>query len=718
MQLRQRLVLVVFLLGVLFMGATAAGRADTATQLPFTGGQVWMAVDAAGQHVFVSGGQGTSSIVVLNYDGSIAGTITGEGGASQMALNPSTHTLYVALHDATAISAIDTTTLTETKRFSTAPYASPTSLVIAAGELWFSCTANQTGCVVSANFDGSSQVSHGFIGKGGEAETTALAAGGSNSHILAVAELGSSPTTLGVYDVSAAPSLVSSTGDAGTCENGKSLAVDPAGTNVLLACGYPYHITSLSTSTLLSSATYPTGPYPQAVATTADGNFLAGGVNTGTGSGDDIFVFPTGNTTPVRTWSLGFGATLPGGLAFSPDASKLFAVVGTSGGQTLFESLDTPTVYAVETRLWLEPNPTAVYPGQPATLTAHVYGTTTGTVDLYATPSGGSKSFVASGSVGANGQVVFHVNPTVQTTYSAVLEARPGYAEATSPDQTITVLPPAQTTTSLSPAQLAIPAGSGAALTAYVTGTSTGTVDLYGTPSGSSKALVATKTVAGGSASFTVHPSVTTTYSAVLEAGQAYDSSTSADVTVTVIPRSMKISPAERSVTYGTKTELTVTTPPSGTVDLYAIPNGGSSVLLGTATVGAGKHSVTFTVKPTRKTTYFAELEDQTAASNDLTLVVRPSLKFAIAAKGRVLLVAAVMKPEVSGNPLVLEIDRNVKGKWRRFARGHIPARAFGALAFKVDGTYRAQVGFPGDDNYAAARSPWHHFEIRGGRGR
>jgi DNA-binding beta-propeller fold protein YncE len=89
----------------LLVGPAATAQADSATQLPFanTSG-AWLVVDPSAGHVFVSGGPGNSSIVVLNYAGGVVTTIPNEGGASGMALNPTTHTLYVALHDATAIS--------------------------------------------------------------------------------------------------------------------------------------------------------------------------------------------------------------------------------------------------------------------------------------------------------------------------------------------------------------------------------------------------------------------------------------------------------------------------------------------------------------------------------------------------------------------------------------------------------------------------------------
>ena len=79
----------------LLVGPAATAQADSATQLPFANGRVaWLAVDPAAGHVFVTAGAGTSSIVVLNYAGQVVKTIANEGGASGMALNPATHTLY------------------------------------------------------------------------------------------------------------------------------------------------------------------------------------------------------------------------------------------------------------------------------------------------------------------------------------------------------------------------------------------------------------------------------------------------------------------------------------------------------------------------------------------------------------------------------------------------------------------------------------------------
>ena len=336
----------VVFLGVvaLFMGPSTAARADTSTQLPFSAGPVWLAVDPTGQHVFVSGGPGNSSIVVLDFDGNIVKTITGEGGASQMAVNTATHTLYVALHDATAISEIDTTTLAETTRFSTGAFAEPSSLVIGGGKLWFSCTDSGNGCVASANLNGTgiTQQSLGGIG-----QTTALATGGAGHNLLAVGDTGGSPSTVAVYDISGAtPSLVSGpTHPDGDCSGLNDLALDPSGANVLLACPFPYYVESFATSNLLPSAEYPTAisNFPLAAAVTADGKFVAGGTSTATGSGNNVFVFPVGETTPVRVWAIGNSSIVPHALAFSPNASRLFAVTNSASGLE-FDVLDQPTV--------------------------------------------------------------------------------------------------------------------------------------------------------------------------------------------------------------------------------------------------------------------------------------------------------------------------------------------------------------------------------------
>jgi hypothetical protein len=424
----------------------ATAQADSTTQLPFTNSNgAWLAVDPSGQHVFVSGGPGTSSIVVLDYSGTVVKTITGEGGASQMAVDTANHTLYVALHDQTAISEIDTQTLTETKRFTTAPYPDPTSLVIAGGKLWFSCYQDDgEGChgIVSADLDGTNMtaaISGWFF-------AAVLAAGGPGNNLLAVADTYQEPSDVTVYDVSGStPSQVSDLTFSQRPAFVDDMAFDPSGENLLLTAGNPYYVESLSTSDMLPSGQYPIGAYPTAVAMTTDGQYVAGGRDTN--SGDDVFVYPTGSTTPVRTWQVGNdnGAGLLGhGLAFSPDASRLFAVTqDATSGHLAFNVLNSPTAVLTATTTSLTrvtpANGTVRY-GSQASLKVQVNGAASGKVDLYATPTGGTKQLVSTGTL-SSGTTTFSVKPTQNTTYSAQLEQGSTWASSTSPDVSVDVAP-------------------------------------------------------------------------------------------------------------------------------------------------------------------------------------------------------------------------------------------------------------------------------------
>jgi hypothetical protein len=443
-----RLAIFLLCVTIVLVGPATAARADTTTQLPFSNSSgAWLAVDPAGQHVFVSGGPGNSSIVVLNYAGTIVKTIPNQAGASQMALDPYTHTLYVALHDATAISEINTQTLSETKRFSTAPYPDPSSLVIAGGKLWFSCfQGDGENChgLVSANLDGTGMApapapiaSYFFA--------TALAAGGPGSKYLAVGDSYQEPPDVDVYDVSGAtPTLVSHVHDPdGGSAQVRDMTFDPTGAHLLLACGAPYYVESLTTSNLLSSGEYPTGPYPIAVAVSGNGKYVAGGISS-TNNGADVFVYRAGSTTPVRTFLVGdqSGADLAGhGLAFTPDASRLFAVAQTTAtGHLAFHAFLRPTVHLAATRISIRHSASHVTYGRHVRLTVHVKGTRRGKVDLYVTPATNIPKRIATRKL-RSGAVTFTVTPRQKTTYSAQLEQGLSYAPSTSKSVTIGVAP-------------------------------------------------------------------------------------------------------------------------------------------------------------------------------------------------------------------------------------------------------------------------------------
>lgn len=305
------------------VGSVSLAHADTSTALPFAlNTEPWLAVDPVGQHVFVSGGHNTSSIVVLDFAGNIVKTINNEPGASQMVVDPSTHTLYVALRDAEAISKIDTQTLSETTRFSTALVGAPYTLALAGGKLWFSCTDSATQCVASVNPDGAGLTN----ALPGYPDPMRLAAGGPNDDLLALADAFVEPSTVALYDVTGGtPTFIRSTQGPGGASFASDLAFDPPGDNLLLAAGGPSAVQSLPTGTLLPDFDYPTTTTPTAVAMTADGKYVAAGAD----GSPNVAVFPVGSTTPAQAWTVNglVGASVTDhGIAFSPDDSRLFVL--------------------------------------------------------------------------------------------------------------------------------------------------------------------------------------------------------------------------------------------------------------------------------------------------------------------------------------------------------------------------------------------------------
>lgn len=439
----RRVTILILCVTALLVGPAASAQADTATQLPFPNGNtVSIVVDPGGGHVFVSGGPGNSSVVVLNYSGQIVKTISGEGGAAGMALDAATHTLYVALHDQAAISEINTQTLTETQRFSTGSFAGPSSLVIAGSKLWFSCFEGQTGCLASVNLDGTGLAAAPITGF--STFPALLAAGGSANHLLALADRTVSPPNIAVYDVSGvSPTLVKQIHADGSVSDVASMTFTPSGANLLLATGAPYYIQSLATTTLLPSGQYPTGPYPIAVAVTGDGKFVAGGVNPS--SADDVFVYPAASTAPVRTWNIGSSSTASpltaASLAFSPDASRLFAVTQDAAtGHLVFDVLDQPTIPLKASTTSLTSAAKTVRYGSQAGLKVAMKGPTSGKVDLYATTSAQTRQLVATAAV-SGGAATFTVTPKENTTYSAQFEQGSGYATSASGEVRVTVSP-------------------------------------------------------------------------------------------------------------------------------------------------------------------------------------------------------------------------------------------------------------------------------------
>jgi YVTN family beta-propeller protein len=393
------------LIAVLLVAGALAPAASAGTVTPISlAGFADVVVDADASHVFVTGGSGSSSIVVLDFSGAVVSTITSQPGAAGMALDPSTGMLYVALSDSNAISVIDTTTLAETDRLSIAPLSGPRQVALAGGRLWFShdCGGGGSSYFASIALDGSDPQE--YSGNGHPFVCPLLATSPADPNLLIASDIGSSPPTVRVYDASTNAPTFDVMGGTGGSDDFEDLAVTPDGSQLLGAAGYPYSLQAFDLSTLSAAGTYPTGAYPTSVAVTNDGAFVAGGIESA--SQNEILVFPFGDSTPVRGYDFGASGTdlYEGSLAFSPNAAKLFAVAhGSTVGTVNFRVFGSPTVAPSPTTTSLTLSATTVKYNRSVTVRGHVSGASNGTIRIYATPYGGTKTLIGSGGPNASG---------------------------------------------------------------------------------------------------------------------------------------------------------------------------------------------------------------------------------------------------------------------------------------------------------------------------
>jgi hypothetical protein len=319
------------------LAAAAPASADTSTVFPWHHyGHVL--ADAHG-HVYVTGGAGTDGIWVRNANGSANTTITGEAGASGMTLSADGATLYVGLLDGAAIAAISTTSLAETARYATASHC-PDSLALLGSALWFSstCSSGPLGGLGVVDL-GTTAVDYAGDSLGG---ALLLAVPGDPTVLLAGVK---SQSPANVYRFSVSGSTLTQTAyfggfdGADVASNLQSMAIDPDGTHVILACGSPYKHLRLLLSDLTGDGSYASDTYPDSVATsTVQGGIVAAGSD-GTYH-PDIWIYRAGSL--VRTYTFP-DELVNDGLALAPDGLRLYAVTAPIGTKNyVFRVLDGP----------------------------------------------------------------------------------------------------------------------------------------------------------------------------------------------------------------------------------------------------------------------------------------------------------------------------------------------------------------------------------------
>ncbi|MGW1785947.1 hypothetical protein ACWCQQ_43745 [Streptomyces sp. NPDC002143] len=414
-QLVERAVLCTALsLSLLGLGTTTTtAAADASAPLPISSYRD-IAVDAAHQQVFLSDPFG-ATVLVTDYTGQVVKQISGEAGAWGLALSSDSRTLYVALRDAGAIAAIDTTTLEETARYDTGAgaYAGPTSLASAGGKIWFGySTDTWHGALGSLDLSGPQPV----VARGQGLETfrgsPRLAATPHAPDTLVAAESDGNDATLAVYDVHTGQAEVQAKrvnpGPDG-CASLQDLALTPDATRIVVACASPYYHQAFRTADLSDDGRYTTSHYPNAVAIAPDGTIAAG---IDGASSPDVYLFPQGASTAFKTWDFPASsayttnALQSAGLAWTPDASRVFAVTKDSSSSSLtLQVLNHPQV---DTSVTVQA-PASSPRNQDLTLTGKLdapvgFGAGT-TVDIWRLddPTAGEGTLIGSATVAADG---------------------------------------------------------------------------------------------------------------------------------------------------------------------------------------------------------------------------------------------------------------------------------------------------------------------------
>ena len=128
-----------------------AARADTTSVALPIARYSHMLVDPGHRHLFITSGSGSTSILVTDYSGQTVAIIPNEPGATGLALSSDGSTVYAALADGDAISAISTSTLSETARYATGTGTDPTYVAYSSGRIWFGYGLAAQGGIGSIN---------------------------------------------------------------------------------------------------------------------------------------------------------------------------------------------------------------------------------------------------------------------------------------------------------------------------------------------------------------------------------------------------------------------------------------------------------------------------------------------------------------------------------------------------------------------------------------
>ena len=344
--------------------STSAGASTAQLPLSDIG---WIVVDDAHSHVFVTGAQSgapgqDNAIAVMNFDGTLDTTITGEPGAGGMALAGGR--LYVAGCDTTSIDVFDTATLTKVDTLSTSfPMKFPCDLAVTNGRVWVDEPLSDPGPIEPASVTIASPHTEKHIYPGGGAAFTTDPA---DPTMLVTGQVDAIPTWFSLWDTSTDPitqtTFAPNTNGAGLPTNGSAIKHDGSQLLVLDQGILGYQLPDLTTTGdwyMPDSTT----PMADSLVQSPDGTRLALGTRTSQGEAAlNIFKEQTGSQTAYNVTQFGVQGSVAA-LAFSADNSHLFVGINTDTGPVL--EVDTDALTASSQIQNLESHPVIPDPKVP-----------------------------------------------------------------------------------------------------------------------------------------------------------------------------------------------------------------------------------------------------------------------------------------------------------------------------------------------------------------
>ncbi|MFF3378501.1 hypothetical protein ACFYXF_36795 [Streptomyces sp. NPDC002680] len=357
--------------GIGLAGLTgSAAWADSTAALPLST-YAHMLVDTAHQHIFFSQGAGSTGIVVTDLSGTPVTTIAGEQGATGLALSPDGSTLYAALADGDALSAIDTATLSETTRVPTGADSAPVSVAVAGGKVWYGYTdaaADGRGAIGSVDPAAAEPAATPQPTMDSWSVAPVLAAGG---EVLAAEVPMDNLSHVATFDVSSGTATTKANlGIHGGTATGLQVTAD--GAQVLLAAPESPSVQAYRTADLnfASPAGYYSGGLysaPNSLALDADGTIAVGST---AGSAAGLYLY-AGSQLAENHVTFPSGTLAPDGLEWGGDGTTLYAVTKDSAGaytlNTLSEAKLTDTELALNHPQYAVPTQSFTFTGTLST---------------------------------------------------------------------------------------------------------------------------------------------------------------------------------------------------------------------------------------------------------------------------------------------------------------------------------------------------------------